>query len=168
MIAKKVGMTKPSIYYHFSTKEELISQVFEYIFKDHYFNFYFQTDSLDKEQFAQILYQGGLKMMPGQDRANYAVLRVLNKFVILSERETLYRERIIKLQHDFLDGFRKLLLAGADLGAVASHNIDYKATILALVIDNLSRSVLMNVEIDYEGVWKEAVNSILNEDSKIR
>lgn len=167
MIAKKVGMTKPSIYYHFSTKEELISQVFEYIFRDHYFSSYFQSDSIVKDNFVQTLYLGGLNMMPGHDKEHYAVLRVLNEFAILSEREKLYRERLTDLHQEFLNGFRNLLLIGADLGIVSPRNIDFKAHILALVIDNISRCILMNFEMDYQGVWKEAVNSILNEDSKI-
>jgi len=167
MIAKRVGITKPSIYYHFATKEDLISEVFKHVFNGHYFTSYFQIDSIDESNFAQALYEGGINMMPVDDKEHYAVLRVINEFAMLAEREALYRERQTEMHQQFLNGFRGLLFIGADLGVVPPRNIDYKAHLLALVIDNISRCVMMKIEMDYQGVWKEAVNSILNEGFKI-
>ncbi len=164
MIAQKVGITKPSIYYHFSTKEELISQAFDYIFKDHYFKSYFQIEEVTLHNFAQCLYQGGLNMLPDPDKSHNAVLRVLNEFATLAEREEMYRARLSAIQQDFLTGFQQLLSTGFELGAVPSGNLAYKAHLLALSIDGISRCKLMGIGMDYEGVWKEAVNSVLKQD----
>jgi len=167
MIAKRVGITKPSIYYHFATKEDLISEVFKHVFRGHYFNSYFHTDSIDESNFARSLYEGGINMMPVGDKEHYAVLRVLNEFAMLAEREALYRERLTGMHQQFLNGFRDLLIIGVDLGVVPPRNIDHKAHLLALVIDNISRCIMMKIEMDYQGVWMEAVNSVLNERFEI-
>ncbi|MDG2784605.1 TetR/AcrR family transcriptional regulator [Vibrio parahaemolyticus] len=45
MIAKEVGISKPAIYYHFSSKEALVDFLFEEIFSGYHFVSYF-----DKEQ----------------------------------------------------------------------------------------------------------------------
>lgn len=164
MIAGKVGITKPSIYYHFPTKEELISRTFEHIFRDHHFNKYFQLDDITKENFIDTLIQGGLHMLPDGNKEHFAVLRVLSEFMILAERDELYRARLIDMQQEFLNGFRALLLKGVELEVVSSQNVDYKAQILALVIDNLSRCMMMKFALDYQGVWKETVHSILIRD----
>ncbi|URN93958.1 MAG: TetR/AcrR family transcriptional regulator [Candidatus Pristimantibacillus lignocellulolyticus] len=164
MIASKVGITKPSIYYHFKTKEDLISRTFEHIFRDHHFYTYFKMDLVTKENFIEVLYQGGLEMLPDDNQEHFAMLRVLSEFMILAEREELYRMRLMNIQQDFLNGFRDLLLKGVELGLVPSRNVDYKAHMLALVIDNISRCMMMNFTMDYEGVWKEVVNSVLIKD----
>ena len=121
-------------------------------------------DLVTKENFIEVLYQGGLDMLPDDNQEHFAMLRVLSEFMILAEREELYRMRIMNIQQDFLNGFRDLLLKGLELGLVPSRNVDYKAHMLALVIDNISRCMMMNFTMDYEEVWKEAVNSVLIRD----
>ncbi|MNZ89902.1 hypothetical protein D3C78_1088440 [compost metagenome] len=80
----------------------------------------------------------------------------------------MYRERLIGLQQEFLNGFRDLLSKGAELGAVPHRNIDQKAHILALVIDNLSTCMMMKFKINVQDVWKETVNSVLMEDARLK
>lgn len=168
MIAKKAGMTKPSIYYHFDTKDDLVSHTFDFIFKDHHFNSYFQPEALDPANYAQRLYQGGLNMLPEQDKSAYAVLRVLNEFSTLAERDEHYRARLNAMQQNFIQGFHAVLAAGAEYGAVSPDHLMNKAHLLALVIDNLSRCLLMKLDMDYHGVWEQAINGVLNNEFKIR
>lgn len=103
-------------------------------------------------------------MLPNPDKSHNAVLRVLNEFATLAEREEMYRARLSAIQQDFLTGFQQLLSMGFELGAVPSGNLAYKAHLLALSIDGISRCKLMGIEMDYEGVWKEAINSVLKQD----
>ncbi|OAB41704.1 TetR/AcrR family transcriptional regulator [Paenibacillus glacialis] len=166
MIASKVGITKPSIYYHFSSKEELISRTFDHIFKDHHYDKYFQTDSITKENFIETLYQRGLVMLPDGNKEHFAVLRVLGEFMMLAEREEIYRERLTNMHQEFLNGFRDLLLKGVSYGVVSSQTTDNKAYMLALVIDNISRCMMMKFDMNYQDVWKETVNSVLIEEAR--
>ncbi|GGG68642.1 TetR/AcrR family transcriptional regulator [Paenibacillus radicis (ex Gao et al. 2016)] len=164
MIAKKVGMTKPSIYYHFDSKEQLISRTFDYLFKDHFFATYFTCHSVSKEDFVACMYEGGLKMLPGDDKEHHSTLRVLNEFMMLAEREEQFRAPLLQIQHDFLNGFHELLEKGANFGLVSLDQLDSKAHILALVIDNLSRCKMMKFEMDYPGIWRATVDSVLRKE----
>ncbi len=166
MIASKVGIRKPSIYYHFSSKEELVSRTFDHIFKDHHYDKYFQTDSITKENYIETLYQRGLNMLPDENKEHFAVLRVLSEFMMLAERDVLYRERLTNMHQEFLNGFRDLLLKGVAFGVVSSRNVDNRAYMLALVIDNLSRCMMMKFAMNYQDVWKETVHSVLLEETK--
>ncbi|SFF31402.1 transcriptional regulator, TetR family [Paenibacillus algorifonticola] len=163
MIAGKVGITKPSIYYHFSTKEELVSRIYSHLFENHYFDSYFQADLVTAGNFREALYKGGLKMLPDGSKEHAASLRVLSEFMLLAERDEQYRSLLGNMQHNFLNGFHNLLMRGVELGVVAPQNVVYKAHMLALVIDNLSRCMMMKVAMEYHEVWKETVNSVLLE-----
>ncbi|MBN3526672.1 TetR/AcrR family transcriptional regulator [Paenibacillus apiarius] len=168
MIAKAVGISKPAIYYHFSSKEELIQRIFEYIFADYRFDHYFRIDQVDADNFGEKLYQGGLQMLPeeGEDEEHYVVMRVLNEFILTAGRTKKYEERLFSMQHEFLDGFRDLLEKGAELGVISPQNIEAKAHMLALVNDNISNYMMMQFKLDYKAIWKEAVNSVLANGGK--
>lgn len=167
MIASEVGISKPSIYYHFSSKDELVQRTFDYSFKGHRFNQYFQLELLDKGNFGEMLYEGGLKMLPKEDEEHFTFLKVLNEFMIIAGRDELFRESLIKKQQEFLEGFQSVLTRGSELGVVLPINIQIHAQILALVIDNISRCIMMNFSIDYKEVWKETVNSVLEKEIRM-
>ncbi|MEK3793471.1 helix-turn-helix domain-containing protein [Paenibacillus sp. FSL R7-0204] len=167
LIAKKVGITKSSIYYHFATKEELISRTFAHIFRDHHFTAYFDTESANKDNFAEILLSGGLSMLPSGEEEYRSTLRVLSEFAMLAERDEQFRAPLLKIQQDFVNGFVQLLSKGAEFGLIASSTIGVNAAILALLIDNLSRCKMMRMDLEYEQIWEEAVRRIiLREDNQ--
>ncbi|ETT56238.1 TetR family transcriptional regulator [Paenibacillus sp. FSL R7-269] len=167
LISKKVGITKSSIYYHFATKEELISRTFEHIFRDHHFTAYFDTESANKDNFAEILINGGLNMLPSGEEEYRSTLRVLSEFAMLAERDEQFRAPFLSIQQDFVTGFEQLLAKGAELGLIASLTIGVNAAILALLIDNLSRCKMMKLDLEYQMIWEEAVRKIiLREDNQ--
>ncbi|MFD1906707.1 TetR/AcrR family transcriptional regulator [Paenibacillus rhizoplanae] len=160
-----MGITKSSIYYHFATKEELISRTFEHIFRDHHFTAYFDTESANKDNFAEILLSGGLSMLPSGGEEYRSTLRVLSEFAMLAERDEQFRVPFLRIQEDFVTGFVQLLSKGAEFGLIASSTIGVNAAILALLIDNLSRCKMMKMDLEYELIWEEAVRRmILRED----
>ncbi|MGE6226223.1 TetR/AcrR family transcriptional regulator [Paenibacillus chitinolyticus] len=160
MIAAEVGITKPAIYYHFSSKEALIAFIFEETFRDYTFSHYFKLDEFTKENFETLLVENGLKMLP-QEEEEYSVLRVLNEFLLAVSRQDVYQQRLYDIEEDFLLGFTALMEKGVELGVVAPDKISAKAYVLALVIDNLSNFMLMGFNPDVREVWAEAVAGVL-------
>ncbi|ETT64528.1 TetR/AcrR family transcriptional regulator [Paenibacillus sp. FSL H8-0457] len=161
MIAGEVGITKPSIYYHFASKDELVERIFEYMFSDYHFDHYFSLTGLNEFNFAEQLYQGGLRMFPEEEEAFVPVMRLLNEFMLTANRNANYGQRVAAMQQSFLDGFREFMKLGVDFGLVDRQHADSKAYVLALVIDNITSYILMEIPLDYQAVWKEAVNSVL-------
>lgn len=167
MIAAEVGMTKPSIYYHFASKEELVEKVFEFMFSDYHFEAYFSVSDFNERNFAEKLYQGGLRMFPEDDGNLHAAMRLLHEFMLTAGRGTPYGDRVARMQQAFLDGFRGLLQHGADLGAIPQENVEAKAYLLALAIDNMTSYMMMGIRLDYETIWKEAVNSVFRKGGNV-
>lgn len=161
MIAGEVGITKPSIYYHFASKDELVERVFEYMFSDYHFDHYFSLTGLNEFNFAEQLYQGGLRMFPEEEEAFVPVMRLLSEFMLTANRNANYGQRVAAMQQSFLDGFREFMNLGVDFGIVDRQHADSKAYVLALVIDNITSYIMMEIPLDYQAVWKEAVNSVL-------
>ncbi|MEC0203836.1 TetR/AcrR family transcriptional regulator [Paenibacillus lautus] len=161
MIAGEVGITKPSIYYHFASKDELVERVFDYMFSDYRFDHYFSLTGMNEHNFAEQLYEGGLRMFPEEEEAFVPVMRLLSEFMLTANRNANYGQRVAAMQQSFLEGFRELMRLGADFGIIDRQHADAKAYVLALVIDNITSYIMMDIPLDYQTVWKEAVNSVL-------
>ncbi|GIO34256.1 MULTISPECIES: TetR/AcrR family transcriptional regulator [Paenibacillus] len=167
MIAAEVGITKPSIYYHFASKDELVEKVFDYLFSDYRFDFYFSVSDFNEQNFAEKLFQGGLRMFPEDEGSFYPVLRLLHEFMLTAGHGAHYGERVIGMQRDFLEGFRKLLLHGAKLGLIEQEHVESRAYLLALAIDNMTSYMMMGIKLDYENIWKEAVNGTFRKGGNV-
>lgn len=163
MIAKEVGITKPSIYYHFDSKEALLDRIFEYTMKDYQFEYFIRIDECNEHNFAEKLYEAGLHMLPENDKD---VLKVFKEFISFALRNEKYLEGVAEIEQQFINGFKELLKKGADLGVVSPHNITVKAHMLSLVIDGIQDYMIMQMafQADYKEVWKEAVNSVLTKN----
>ncbi|HEK9099791.1 TetR/AcrR family transcriptional regulator [Bacillus pfraonensis] len=159
MIAKEVGISKPAIYYHFPSKEALIDFLFEAIFADYYFSAYFAKEQYTKKNFEERLIEDGLHMLSEYEE-DPGTLRVLNEFILTAVRNEKYQKRLFEVQEDFLNGFADLLKKGADLGVVSKEKTEEKAHMLALVIDNMSNSMLMGFKLNYKDIWTESVKSV--------
>ncbi|WP_242698117.1 hypothetical protein [Bacillus sp. SD088] len=120
-----------------------------------------------KGNFGEKLYQFGLDSFPIKEDDHYTLLKVLNEFTLIASRNPLFKEHLISVQGEFANGFRNILLKGKEEGVIIAINIDHYAKILALVMDNISRSIMLGFEIEYKAVWKETVNSVLVEEAKI-
>ncbi|MDQ0174922.1 TetR/AcrR family transcriptional regulator [Bacillus chungangensis] len=160
MIANEVGISKPAIYYHFSSKEALIDFLFEEIFSDFYFSYYFSPDQYTVHNFEELLIKEGLNMLAEHDEDQH-VLRVLNEFVLTVGRNQKYQQRLMDMQADFLNGFSNLLMKGMELGVVLPEQTEAKAHMLAMVLDNISNFMLMGFKLNYRDIWIEAVKSVI-------
>ncbi|PHF52812.1 TetR family transcriptional regulator [Bacillus toyonensis] len=163
MIAKEVGISKPAIYYHFSSKESLVDFLFEEIFSGYHFSSYFDKDQYTKENFAKKLIADGLHML-SEYEGQEGILRVINEFIVTAARNEKYQKRLFEIQEEFLNGFHDLLKQGVELGMVSQHATEENAHTLALVIDNMSNYMLMGFQLKYKEIWIRNVKNVIKEE----
>ena len=163
MIAKEVGISKPAIYYHFSSKEALVDFLFEEIFSGYHFVSYFDKEQYTKENFAEKLIADGLHML-SEYEGQEGILRVINEFIVTASRNEKYQKRLFEIQEEFLNGFHELLKKGARLGVVSQDATEENAHTLALVIDNMSNYMLMGFQLKYKEIWIRNVKNVMKEE----
>ncbi|MGF9766554.1 TetR/AcrR family transcriptional regulator [Bacillus albus] len=163
MIAKEVGISKPAIYYHFSSKEALVDFLFEEIFSGYHFVSYFDKEQYTKENFAEKLISDGLHML-SEYEGQEGILRVINEFIVTASRNEKYQKRLFEIQEDFLNGFHDLLKKGVELDVVSQQATEENANTLALVIDNMSNYMLMGFELKYKEIWIRNVKNVMKEE----
>lgn len=163
MIAKEVGISKPAIYYHFSSKEALVDFLFEEIFSGYHFVSYFDKEQYTKENFAEKLIVDGLHML-SEYEGQEGILRVINEFIVTAARNEKYQKRLFEIQEEFLNGFHDLLKKGVELGVVSQDETEENAHTLALVIDNMSNYMLMGFQLKYKGIWIRNVKNVMKEE----
>ncbi|MES5867950.1 TetR family transcriptional regulator [Bacillus cereus group sp. RP32] len=163
MIAKEVGISKPAIYYHFSSKEALVDFLFEEIFSGYHFVSYFNKEQYTKENFAEKLIADGLHML-SEYEGQEGILRVINEFIVTASRNEKYQKRLFEIQEDFLNGFHDLLKKGVELDVVSQQATEENAHTLALVIDNMSNYMLMGFQLKYKEIWIQNVKNVMKEE----
>ncbi|MCU5225517.1 MULTISPECIES: TetR/AcrR family transcriptional regulator [Bacillus cereus group] len=163
MIAKEVGISKPAIYYHFSSKEALVDFLFEEVFSGYHFVSYFDKEQYTKENFAEKLITDGLHML-SEYEGQEGILRVINEFIVTAARNEKYQKRLFEIQEEFLNGFHDLLKKGARLGVVSQDTTEENAHTLALVIDNMSNYMLMGFQLKYKEIWIRNVKNVMKEE----
>lgn len=163
MIAKEVGISKPAIYYHFSSKEALVDFLFEEIFSGYHFVSYFDKEQYTQENFVEKLIADGLHML-SEYEGQEGILRVINEFIVTASRNEKYQKRLFEIQEDFLNGFHDLLKKGVELDVVSQQATEENAHTLALVIDNMSNYMLMGFELKYKEIWIRNVKNVMKEE----
>ncbi|MDQ7235373.1 TetR/AcrR family transcriptional regulator (plasmid) [Bacillus pacificus] len=163
MIAKEVGISKPAIYYHFSSKEALVDFLFEEIFSGYHFVSYFDKEQYTKENFAEKLITDGLHML-SEYEGQEGILRVINEFIVTATRNEKYQKRLFEIQEEFLNGFHDLLKKGVELDVVSQQATEENAHTLALVIDNMSNYMLMGFQLKYKEIWIRNVKNVMKEE----
>ncbi|KOO48031.1 TetR/AcrR family transcriptional regulator [Viridibacillus arvi] len=164
MIAKELGMSKPSLYYYVESKDELIKKVFDYIFEDYTFEDYFHLKDMTKENLIEKLYSGGMdyiKEIQEQD----ILLNLLSEFTLYANRkkevDETYIEKIKEVQQMFIDGFAQVLQKAVEFGLMEKNNIQAKAGVLALMLDNILNYKMLNMKIEEATIWKQTITDVI-------
>ncbi|MGX6445727.1 TetR/AcrR family transcriptional regulator [Neobacillus sp. K501] len=160
VIAKEVGISKPAIYYYFDSKEKLIDFLFEEICKEIVNQYTVTIDDLTMNNFEQFLLNIGFNMIEEQEKDVY-FNKIFNEYILLATRKEKYMIQLNKIQRGYFENFSRLMNHGVKIGVVDGKNVESKSNMLVMVIDNIGNFILTGLELDYKGIWEEAVKSVL-------
>lgn len=160
MIAKELDVSKPALYYHFSSKEALIDKLFEEICRSIGFHVYFQLEKYTAENFSARLTSDGLNMVHTQQEDEHYT-RIMNQYQALGYRNPKYARQLIGILEGFTSGFTELLEHGVSIGALPEGNMGVQAQMLTMIIDSMDNFMSYGLEYDYELIWTQAVNQVM-------
>ncbi len=160
MIAKSVNISKPSLYYYFSSKEELFNEVFNQVIDQMKFETLHDLTKFTKENFEDKLLEIGLKEIDSIMSDNY-FSSSLKEMVIYSTRNPNVNNMFMEVISSYIEGFHKLLKHGIDIGALPENmDIDLQAQILAMTIDSITNFISYGVDFDFKKIWMEIVKTV--------
>lgn len=164
MIAKELGMSKPSLYYYVESKDELIKKVFDYIFEDYTFEDYFHLKDMTKENLIEQLYLGGMDYI-NEIQEQDILLNLLSEFTLYANRnkevDETFIEKIKEVQQMFIDGFVQVLQKAIEFGLMEENNIQAKAGVLALMLDNILNYKMLDMKIEAAAIWKQTITDVI-------
>ncbi|WP_169088881.1 TetR/AcrR family transcriptional regulator [Paenibacillus sp. PL91] len=160
MIAKEVGISKPAIYYYFSSKEVLFDALLQAVCDEIRFEKYFSLPVFTADRFAEQLIQCGLTMI--QDQRNDPLYSLLMKeFMIQSTRDEKILAPVKAIIESYVKGFEDLLQHGVRLGVLTGEDLRVKAEMMTLVVDQIDNYMGLGIGLDYEGLWRQCVHQTL-------
>ncbi|MGE7749065.1 TetR/AcrR family transcriptional regulator [Lysinibacillus fusiformis] len=161
MIAAEVGISKPAIYYYFQSKDQLITYLFDELYKVIQQDVAVDYKELSRVNFKEELLELGYKSIEAQGKDPY-FNKIFNQYVLLAARDESYKKQLVELETSFLTSFVEVLQYGVELGVLEdTPTIEAKAQMLALVYDNIGNFMLTGNQLDYRAIWKEAVHSVI-------
>ncbi|WP_107948084.1 TetR/AcrR family transcriptional regulator [Lysinibacillus parviboronicapiens] len=164
MIAAEVGISKPAIYYYFTSKDELIEYLFDEICRDISLSNTFDYSDISKTNLKQKLLEIGYQSIDEQASDKH-FNKIFNQYILLASRDDKYMTRLLDVQAGYLKSYQDLFSYAVEIEAISATNIEAKAHMLAMVIDNISNFMLTGSKLDYKGIWQEAVESVLREQA---
>ncbi|MEQ6855476.1 TetR/AcrR family transcriptional regulator [Lysinibacillus capsici] len=161
MIATEVGISKPAIYYYFQSKDQLIAFIFDELYKEIQHDVAVNYKELSSANFKEELLKLGYKSIEAQGKDPY-FNKIFNQYVLLAARDESYKRQLVELETSFLTSFVTILRYGVQLGVLEdTPHLEAKAQMLALVYDNIGNFMLTGNQLNYQAIWKEAVNSVI-------
>lgn len=155
-ICDRVGISKPSVYYYFPSKEEIFTTLLDSMFP----SIDYQRDYsliIDRDGFKAALIELGNTVIGGY-RSDEKRRRVLAEVSIQANRIPAVQERQVTATNRTMGALKDILSHGVEIGAFPDGtDIMLYVQILYTVLEGTSNTVAQDEDIDEKAVWAGVV-----------
>lgn len=155
-ICDRVGISKPSVYYYFSSKEEIFTTLLDSMFP----SIDYQRDYsliVDRDGFKAALIELGNTVIGGY-RSDEKRRRVLAEVSIQANRIPAVQERQTTATNRTMEALKDILSHGIEIGAFPDGtDVMLYVQILYTVLEGTSNTVAQDEDIDEKAVWAGVV-----------
>lgn len=159
-ICDEVGITKPSVYYYFDSKEDIFLAILDDMYASRSYDEQFK-DVTSIPEFKSRLFALGHSIISGfhddQERHN-----VLAEIDLQSTRIPALANLKASLDSEMVDSFDSILKKGKQIGAFGEHfDTSIAAQTLFILSAGMSQTVSNREEIDEDAVWDWTIERLL-------
>lgn len=151
-ICDRVGISKPSVYYYFPSKEDIFTTLLDSMFP----TIDYQRDYsliVDRDGFKAALIELGNSVIGGY-RSDEKRRRLLAEVIIQANRIPAVQERQATAINRTMDALKDILLHGLEIGAFSDEtDVMLYVQILYTVLEGASNTVAQDEDIDEKAVW---------------
>lgn len=155
-ICDRVGISKPSVYYYFSSKEEIFTTLLDSMFP----SIDYQRDYsliVDRDGFKAALIELGNTVIGGY-RSDEKRRRALAEVSIQANRIPAVQERQTTATNRTMEALKDILSHGVEIGAFPDGtDVMLYVQILYTVLEGTSNTVAQDEDIDEKAVWAGVV-----------
>lgn len=163
-IAREVGISKPSMYYYFPSKDHLLDIVFKIILEEIKFEKAYDLKSVEPERIKEILIKTGQQHIRNQLEDPY-YLGIMREFSSYSVRRKQVENEFIGIVNSYQTGFEELLRICQDHGLMAPGiNLRARAELLTAVMNGINMCLQLGADLDYAEVWRQGVETCFSPD----
>ena len=158
-IALEVGISKPSMYYYFASKDHLLDAVFKIILEEIKFEKAYDMQALEPEQIKETLIRIGQQHINNQLDDPY-YLGIMREFSSYSVRKKQVENEFIDIINSYRSGFEDLLLRCQQNGLIGPEvNLRTRAEMLTVIMNGINMGLQLSVTLDYAEVWAQSVET---------
>lgn len=159
-IASGAGITKPSLYYYFRSKEALTLGLLEEIEKTIDLGQHYDLREWTQDNFAVRFRALGRKMM-AEYHEDLLFSKVLKQYSILALTNDNVKSQLSSIQENQRQHFEKILRHGAVCGVVDPAAIEDCIEFLVLLMRTISEEIPSHPDKSYSEVWGLGIKAVI-------
>lgn len=161
MICNQLEINKPSIYYCFNSKEDILVTLFDEIVKD-MLDIKYEVN-FNEHSYKQCLVDGGYYLLDYYAN-NKTLLKILLEFYIQATRLESLKQSIKEYQAKSNNYMRSILEYGIQNGEFSKDfDIDLNLQLLNSIIQNAEYSLVFDLEYESKKLWKLAIDRMFDQ-----
>lgn len=158
-IALKVGISKPSMYYYFASKDHLLDVIFKIILEEIKFEKAYDLKAVDPANIKDNLIKTGQQHIKNQLEDPY-YLGIMREFSSYSVRTKHVKNEFIDIIDAYRTGFAELLQRCQDQGLIQSEvNLQARAELLTTIMNGINMGLQLGIDLDYAEIWALGVET---------